>query len=383
LGWLKETAWARAVYDVVAAIVAGVPPAQMRVDAAAGAPVAVWARVLALEGCAAWLDGPRRRAPGSAAALGAAEALARAAAGDALCNAIAAIQQVTEIAAVAAAVDVRLLALKGIGRLLAGEPPGARAMSDIDLLVAHRDAVRLHRALQSELGYAPEEPGTPGRHLPGLTRSRSLPVEIHRQLSEHPSAIDERIWAGARRIALGRATIEIPDSTALLMHALDHALVVHRTARYRLRDVIDVAILASHGVDAAELRRYVAAHGEQLALRTLLAAATAVPSSSPEPVRRIWPVTASVERDAWRRIRRVGRARLLAPSRYDVPAISDPRVLVLSQLAQGSPRTILRLAAHALAMPGRAVALVAGHWLPIEVERARTAASSVAETLAK
>jgi len=367
--WMLESAWARSVYDVVAAVVAGVLPAAPRVALASQAPTATWERVLALESCGAWLDGARRQSPATAASLAPAESLLRATSAHALRTAITAMQQLAEIAELAAASNVRVVALKGAARLLAGESAGNRSMSDIDLLATDDGALVIHGALQSKLGYAPDEPGTPTRHLPSLTRALSLPVEIHRRLSDSgSSSIERRVWTGTRSVPVGRGSIEIPDATALLIHALEHAVVVHRAARFRLRDVLDVSVLASDAVDWVEVGRHVRAHADRGAMRTLLAAAHSVPHAVGQRGPR---ADLRAQRRAWRRIRRVGRTRLLAPARTDIPPASDPRVAVLSQLAQGSPRSILRLAVRAIAMPARAIRLVSGAWLPAEAERAR------------
>jgi hypothetical protein len=279
----------------------------------------------------------------------------------------------------ASALGVRVLALKGAARLLGGEPAGTRTMSDIDLLVDGDGAEELHAALGTTLGYTPDEPGTPDRHLPALGTKAGLPVEIHCHLSDSGSdALDRRMWIGARAAAVD-GSIWIPDATALVMHALDHAVVVHRAARYRLRDVLDVALLMTDAVDRDEVRRFVDAHPDRSALRTLLAAALDVPGAVVpdfvEPAQ-----DARERRHAWRRIHRVGRTRLLAPVRAGIPPATDPRVVVLSQLAQGSPGGIVRLAMRAIAMPGRATQLVAGTWLPPEARPTSAGADGVARS---
>ncbi len=366
--WLRESAWSRAVYDVVAAIVAGSAPDAARAATALRAPIEIWERVLALESCGAWLDAPRRRSSALAQVLASADGLIRASSADALRASLVAMQQLSAIGDVAAAVKVPVLALKGAARLLGGEPAGARTMSDIDLLVEGDGAQALHAALRSTLGYTPDEPGTPDRHLPALSTGGGLPVEIHRRLSDSGSdALALRVWRGSHPAALG-GSIRIPDATALVMHTLDHAVVVHRAARYRLRDVIDVALLMTDAVDREELRQFVAAHPDRSALRTILVAARDVPGAGRTGVDER-AEKARERRHAWRRIRRVGRTRLLAPARADIPPATDPRVVVLSQLAQGSPRGIVRLAMRAIVMPGRAAQLVAGTWLPAEARQ--------------
>jgi hypothetical protein len=371
--WMLETSRAQAVYDVMASAVEGVAPTLSRANLAAQAPPGIWERVLALEGCGAWLDSARRRLPGLSPILAPADALLRASSADALRAALVAMRQLADIADAAAADNVHLLALKGTARLLAGEAPGTRWMSDIDLLADADGARVIHQALQSKLGYAPDEPGTPTRHLPALTLAKGLPVEIHQRLLDGAaSPLDQRVWLGAHAAPVGHSAVDIPDGTALLMHALEHAIVVHRTARFRLRDVVDVAALSNGSVDWVEVRRYVDVHEDRRSLQTLLAAAACVPGSSIATLAIPNPGL-SEPRRAWRRIRRIGRARLLAPARDDIPPASDPRVIVLSQLAQCSPRGIARLAMRAVATPARALRLVSGRWLPPEARKGQVA----------
>lgn len=365
--WARETAAARAVYGVAAAVAEGCPASTSDVARASRTPREIWERVLALEACGAWLDGARHQSTASREALAPADAVLRATSADALRCAIAAVAQLGEIATVAAASGVPLLALKGAARLLSGEPPGTRTMSDIDLLATPAGARAVHEVLRLRLGYTPDEPGTPTRHLPALTRGRGLAVEIHHELADAgQSALERRIWSNTRTVAVGSGGIAVPDPTALLMHALEHAVVVHRAARFRLRDVIDVSTLASaDAVDWAELARYMSAHRDRASMGILLSAARSVPGAR-------FPAAAGVlgeavsPRHAWRRIRRVGQARLFAPIRAEIAPATDPRVVLLSQLAQGSPREVVRLALQAMATPSRAVRLISGAWLPVE-----------------
>ncbi len=70
--------------------------------------------------------------------------------------------------------------------------------------------------------------------------------------------------------------------------------------------------------------------------------------------------------------------RLLAPRSASIIApAADPRVVVLSQLAQASPRGIVRLAVRAIAMPTRAAQLLSGAWLPPEARQTAAGADSV------
>src|SRR6185312_11052243 len=110
-------------YDVLATVVAAEPLTAQQTARGSRVPSRVWSRVLALEGCAAWLEGVQRGRPAVVEALAPAAPLIRAASAQALRNAVAAVQQLEEIAAVAARADIRVMALKGAARVLAGETP--------------------------------------------------------------------------------------------------------------------------------------------------------------------------------------------------------------------------------------------------------------------
>jgi hypothetical protein len=193
-------------------------------------------------------------------------------------------------------------------------------------------------------------------------------------LSDAGSSLDRRVWNGSRPVVLGgeSANVDIPSATALMLHTVEHAVVVHRAVRYRLRDVTDVATAWTESVDVDELRDFIGANPHRLAMQTLvIAAARLTPSAS---VRNpSWLSDSSPDGPAWRRIRRVGRARLWAPPRPGVPPTSDPRVTVLSQMAEGSPGPLLRLGTRALGAPRRAWQLASGDWLPTEALAARDA----------
>ncbi len=113
-------------------------------------------------------------------------------------------------------------------------------------------------------------------------------------------------------------------------------------------------------------------HHEHRALTTVVMAAVSLGMTG-------WYATdPSAEARAWRRIGRVGRARLIAAPQPGVPAGADPRVFALSQIAEGRPGPILRLIAKGVTAPGRAVGMIAGRWLPPEAERARASSAAVA-----
>jgi Uncharacterised nucleotidyltransferase len=369
--WVARTSAARAAYDILTTIVRGRRPTDAQRARAGSIPREAWERVLDLEGCAAWLETARRRTPALADVLGPATPLVRAEGERALRNAVAMVQQLAELAPVAAALGARVLVLKGSARLLAGEIAGSRTMADIDVLVAGSMGAELHAALQTQLGYQADAPGTPDRHLPSLVRADSLPIEIHERLTDAGSALDQRVWEGTRSISLGGATLEIPSASVIWLHTLEHAVVVHRAIRYRLRDVLDVVAAWNEDADIEAVSQFIPGHTDERAIMTVVGAAVSIGMTG-------WYASDPVaEQRAWRRIGRVGRARLLAPPQAGVPAGTDPRVFALSQIAEGAPGPILHLVARGVAAPRRALDLFTGRWLSVEATRAR-AASAVA-----
>lgn len=310
------------VYDIIAAAVRGRPIP----EPATGADLACWERVLAIEACGPWLEWAARRDPQLANAVDPARPILRAQSEAAVAHALTAGAQLAEIATLVPTVG-RVLVLKGAARFLSGEPAGRRTLSDIDLLVENPTA--WHRALQRELGYRPDDVGTPGRHLPALVRAGSLAVEIHTRLCDAPSPLDTLIWRETRPV-LG---LEIPSAEMLARHTLEHAVVVHRTLRYRLRDILDVAAVC--GTWATEDGR---------AERILLAAAGIRGDAD----------------QAWRTVRRVALARLAVPSAPRVAGDHDPLVYIAGQLAEGSPAVLAGLAWRALRAPWRTMITVRG-----------------------
>jgi hypothetical protein len=316
------TSAAGAVYDIVAAAVRG-----HGVPDIGPSDVATWERVLCIEACGPWLEWACRRDPTLARAMEPARPMLRAQSEAAVAHALTAGSQLAELAALTPHLG-RVLVLKGAARLLSGEPAGRRTLSDIDVLAENPSA--WHHALQRELGYRPDPVGTPGRHLPALVRAGSLAVEIHTRLSDAGSGLDAMIWQDTRTPVPG---LEIPSAVALARHTLEHATVVHRTLRYRIRDVLDVAAVCQ------------AAPAERARAETILLAAAGVRGDADR---------------AWRTVRRVALARLAIPAAARVAGDLDPLVYVASQLAEGSPAVLAGLAWRALSSPWRTVATVRG-----------------------
>jgi hypothetical protein len=322
------TSSAAAVYDIISTAVRG-----RSVSDVGPSDVATWERVLCIEACGPWLEWACRRDPGLARAMEPARHIVRAQSEAAVAHALAIGSQLAEIASLAPQYG-RVLVLKGAARLLGGEPAGRRTLADIDLLVENPTV--WHGALQRELGYRPDDTGTPARHLPALIRGGSLAVEIHTQLSDRGSGLDTIIWQDTRTPVPG---LEIPSAVALARHTLIHAVVVHRTLRYRLRDVLDVSAVCKDVCTDVPA-------GMGRAAETLLAAAG-------------WREERAADH-AWRTVRRVALARLAVPATPRVAGDLDPLVYVASQLAEGSPAVLAGLAWRAVCAPLRTVATVRG-----------------------
>jgi hypothetical protein len=181
-----------------------------------------------------------------------------------------------------------------------------------------------------------------------LVRAGGLPIEIHERLTDAGSSVDARMWDGAVDVVVSGATLAVPTPTARVMHTLQHALVVHRTVRYRLRDVTDVrTVWETAGVDHEMVRRWLGGEPYARAAGTLLAAAG------------VAPYGATADR-AWERIRRVAVARLAVPARAGVRAPDDPLVYVAGQLSEGSAAVLAGLAWRALMRPAQAATIVEG-----------------------
>jgi Uncharacterised nucleotidyltransferase len=320
------TSSAMAVYDILAAAVRG-----RALPDIAPSDAAMWERVLCIEACGPWLEWACRKDPAVARAMEPARPILRSQSEAAVAHGLTAAAQLAEIARLTPNLG-RVLVLKGAARLLSGEAAGRRTLADIDLLAEQPDA--LYRALRRELGYRPDDTGTPGRHLPALVREGSLAVEIHTRLSDNRSRLETDIWRDTRTPVPG---LEIPSAAALARHTLEHATVVHRTLRYRLRDVLDVSAVCK---DVWGLT------GIGPASDMLLAAAG---------------LGGDVSADrAWRTVRRVALARLAVRATPRVAGDLDPLVYVAGQVAERSPAVLAGLAWRAVCAPLRTVATVRG-----------------------
>lgn len=239
-------------------------------------------------------------------------------------------RQIAEIADVAASQGIRVLALKGAARLLAGEAAGSRSIGDIDLLVPAADAMRFHHLLQRKLGYAVAGPEYP-HHLQGLTRRESLGIEVHVRVSNTPLALDVDIWRDTRHVPLGRRTIEIPSPTSMILHALEHAISLNWAGRYRLRDIADVASLFAEGAVAPTVVDYVRSRLDRRAFETLLSAANEIEPRVPRARAR-----------AWRTVCRVSCARIALAALPRTGRIAERWYRYAGIVAEGSPRILMR-----------------------------------------
>lgn len=323
-----------APYDLMVAVLGGNAPPESVAVRAFAAPPAFWQRALTLEACAVQLDRALRASGvGAHAPLPLRHMLSEATA-RAVRHALTVPAQLTELADAARELGIRILILKGAARLLDGALPGARSMSDIDVLTSPEDAGRLHEFLQHRLGYA-SFGACPEHHLPTLMRPGALPVEVHLQLGPQGSGLDIRIWRDARAISGG--DLLLPSPTGTLLHAIEHGALVHWAVRYRLRDLLDVAEAWNGDVDREEVDAHIRRSPQRVALSTMLGGArrfaTEIPTAQPS---------------AWRTIRRVARVRHLFAAHVSDAARAESLCIAGGVLAEASPRALLRPAHLAL-----------------------------------
>jgi hypothetical protein len=337
-----------AVYDFLADVLRSRPLDDRRVQRACDVKLPVWRRVVGFEGCAPQID-QRLRASGHDRLLPAPlRQLFREATAESLRLGILAHRQLGEVAALAARSGIRVMALKGAARLLAGQTPGARSIADIDLLVAPADAERFHGLMATELGYA-----SVGRvyahHLPVLERRGSLNVDLHSQLSDEAIPLDAMIWSETQVVMAGGLRLEVPSPTSMVLHVLEHGLALNWMGRYRLRDVLDVAASYTADVSDERVRRHVATGRTRSSCETLLSAAHELEPRAP-----------TFRADAWRTIRRVSHARLALATLPQSPRVAERWFRYAGLLAEGSPRSLIRAGRSAAQRLGTKLAGVAG-----------------------
>ena len=319
-----------AIYDLVSATLRGQPALAEVEGRALAAPTALWERVLAFEGCAVQFDRALRDANVASRIPPSLRQILRDATSTALSRAILVHQQLPEIAALAATHGVRVLALKGAARLLAGEVAGTRSISDIDILVSPADATRFHTLMRKALGYSASGTGY-SHHLPGLTRPRSLGIEVHFRLSDATLPLDADIWWETRRITLGAHAIEIPSPTDQMLHAMEHAIRLNWTSRYRLRDITDVATLFGDDVSIDAVRRHVEDSTMRTPFETLLSAA-----------HELNPRIPCTRRNAGQTVRRVARTRLAIAAMPRRPIAAERVYRYAGLVAEGSAPALAR-----------------------------------------
>ena len=316
------------------AVLAGETPRPDLIRDAFAVPHALWERALVLEACAVQFGRALRLSALEAAAPASLRELLRDATACAVRRTLTVPSQITELAEAARESGIRVMVLKGAARLLTGRTPGARSMSDIDVIASPSDARRLHAILRERLGYESLS-ASPEHHLPTLTRPGALPVEVHVQLGPHRTRLDARIWLDAHHVA--RTDLLIPSPTSALLHALEHGALVHWAVRYRLRDLLDVADAWEPGIDGEEVGEYLRRHPQRRALTTMLGGA-----------RRFTPAIPIGKRSASRTVRRVARVRHLFAAHVRDAARAKSLCIAAGVLAEGSPRALVRPAELAL-----------------------------------
>lgn len=171
--------------------------------------------------------------------------------------------------ALLAGAGIPSLAFKGAALLSAGVygEPGARAMEDVDVLVAPADAARAVAVLREE-GFRPWVPWDPGRleWLPAFTLDDTRappgvrsPVDLHwssryTELRTRRRAGPDPLWEGADLEA------GLPGPEAHFVLLADHLLKHLRVVRH-VRGLVDLARLAPRLRDPERLARAAEARG--------------------------------------------------------------------------------------------------------------------------
>ena len=326
-----------AVFDVIASVIRGLPVDAAQWSRAGAAPLTTWQRVLGFEGCAPQFDRALRSRGLMAAVPAEVRQMLRESTAAALRLGLVAHGQLGEIAALASRHGIRVLAVKGAAQLLGGQVPGARSLSDIDLLVRPADGERFHALLVGELGYRSDGPTYP-HHLPVLERTASLNIDVHVRLSDVATVLDDAMWTDTRIVEVeGGSALELPSPTNMVLHVLEHGLRLNWMGRYRLRDILDVAALYTEDVSDTAVRAYVARSDARRACEILLSAAHSleprVPMSCAAP---------------WRTLRRVSRTRLAAASLPRDPRAAERCFRYAGLVAEGSAASMLRAGRNAV-----------------------------------
>jgi hypothetical protein len=323
-----------APYELMGAVLAGEVVSASLVARAFAVPHERWQRSLVLEACAVQFDRALHQSPVSSVVPAPLRRGLANATAEAVRHALRVPRQIAELTAIARECGIRVMVLKGAARLLGGEIPGGRSLSDIDVLAAPRDAQRLHAMLRHRLGYDSGS-AAPEHHLPTLFRPGALPIEVHVQLGPCLTDLDARIWRDAREV--NGTDLVVPSSTNRLIHALEHGTLVHWAVRYRLRDLLDIADAWGADVDREEVVSHLGRHPQRVALETMLSAARRFAADIP-----------ASRRSAWRTVRRVARVRHKIAAHVSNPGLAKSLCIAAGVLAEASPRALVRPARLAL-----------------------------------
>jgi len=319
-----------AIYDAVSGVLRARPTNADQRREAFAAPLEIWKRVLAFEGCAVQFERTLQRAGVMREVPLALRRFLLDSTGASLRQSVIAQGQLAAICMLAERHGVRLLVLKGAARLIAGTLGGTRSIADIDLLASPDDAVRLHALMRSEHGYTVVGAAQP-HHLAPLARRDAMAVEIHVRLAHEELPLDTAIWTDTVRIPVGGTSVEIPSATSRLLHTLEHATSLNWMSRYRLRDIMDVAACFTSDVSVSAVSAYVRSSPRRAALETILSAAHEVESRIPR--RTV---------DAWKTIRRVSRARLAVAIPFGRSVVAERLFRYAGVFAEGSPAMFAR-----------------------------------------
>lgn len=169
-------------------------------------------------------------------------------------------QQLRDLQAQAESTGTQVAALKGAYLAhCAYEHPGARAMSDIDLLVPPAQVSAFQGHLE-RIGYSPaQDPDeVEDYHLPELQKAGLFPVELHRDLAPDHAVFQtdiEGLWGRVASTQVDGFSLSHPASDDVLLHVCVHTAFNHEF-KLGVRGACDIDALIrgqASGLDWARL----------------------------------------------------------------------------------------------------------------------------------
>ena len=158
-----------------------------------------------------------------------------------------------------ARLELPIVLLKGVALRLAGvTAPGARFVSDTDVLVPEARRWELQRALEEE-GFEALDIAESELHLPVIARRKEGPIEVHRRLlgvrlegSRRSVGFDDLATASLLELLAGEGTCYVPTREVLAAHALVHGFVQHGAHPEAYPQAVVLADLIDLGLGRSE-----------------------------------------------------------------------------------------------------------------------------------